>query len=406
MADIKPFRAVRATRDKIHLVATRTLGDYKKNVLNAKIESNPYSFIHIIYPDYFSQKKTKPNSKERHELIREVYLDFIQKNILLKDDAPALYLYRQTSGDNVYYGVIGTASVEEYDAGLIKKHEATLSSREQQFTDYLSDVGFNAEPVLLTYPTNQKLDELYVKIMQQRPEYEFSTTDRIKHELWVMSTEETNLATTLFKEVEAAYIADGHHRSASSSRLSKVLGKDYPKSNYFLAFFIDEMHLKIMAFHRVIKKVEMTNDEFLSAVREKFEVQPLVNPRTPNQKHELVINLRNQWYALNCNPEIRNDAHPVKGLDTFILTQYLLDPILQIKDLRTDKNVQFVSDVIGIDGVTKMIQSGKADLGILLYPISIEQVKDVSDNNMIMPPKSTWIEPKMRTGLTIYDIKE
>src|SRR5690554_5103876 len=186
MSEIKPFKAIRPTRDKAHLVATRPLASYKNNVLKAKMESNPYTFIHIIHPDYSEDVQTEPNSSERFHLVKKVFDEFIEKGILIKDTEDSLYLYRQTHSDgHAFLGVIGGASIEEYNKDLIKKHEATLTSREEMFTDYLNITGFNAEPVLLFHQHHAELSKFYQEKVQERPEYEFSTTDEIKHELWI-----------------------------------------------------------------------------------------------------------------------------------------------------------------------------------------------------------------------------
>lgn len=406
MAIIRPFKAIRAPRDKAHLVATRTISNYKNNILRAKLESNPYSFIHIIYPDFFSKQKTDPNSKERHRHIRKVFDEFMENKTLIQEERSTLYIYRQTHGENSFYGVIGLASIDEYRKGLIKKHEATLTSREEQFTNYLQDVEFNAEPVLLSYPSDEKLDEIYVMAMQNRSEYEFTTSDTIKHELWVLSPEETNVIRALFNNVEATYIADGHHRTASSEKLSSLIGDENPKSNYFMAFFIDETYLKIWEFNRLVKKIGMASDEFLRRAATFFDITKVDTFTYPKFQHEMMVNLRGQWYLFLCKAGIIDVSNPVKSLDTDILTQFLLTPILGIKDLKTDDNIRFISGNLGCQAIDKAIVKKEAELGIVLHPLTIEQVKDVADNEMIMPPKSTWIEPKLRTGLTIYSIKE
>ena len=219
MADIAPFVAIRPVRDKVHLVATRPYYSYKKNVLTAKLDSNPFTFLHIINPEFGSSLKTKANSKERFELVKKGYADFFKQGILIKEDSPRIYIYRQTTQNNVFTGIIAGSSIEEYNKGKIKKHEETITSRETMFTDYLDLVGYNAEPVLLSYTGNAEIDNLLIIAMVARPEYEFSTTDLIKHELWVLSVEETEAIQKAFLSIEATYIADGHHRTASSARL-------------------------------------------------------------------------------------------------------------------------------------------------------------------------------------------
>ena len=412
MATLKAFKAIRPSRDKAHLVATRPVASYKKSVLKAKLETNPYTFIHIINPEFGEIVKTKANSKERFQNIKNQFDIFCNDGVLIQDQQDALYLYQQTKDGHQYLGIIGGASVAEYNDNKIKKHEATLTSREAMFTNYLDLVGFNAEPVLLSYPHHAELENKYAEIKHNRPEYEFSTTDKVKHEVWILNEEDTKFITKTFESIPATYIADGHHRSASSARLSELLDQrgDTPKSenhHFFLAYFIDESRLTILEYNRLIKKLKnMNEDEFLEKLKVHFEITALEVPQHPTREHEITMNLKNNWYSFTCKPEIIDYSDPVSGLDPEILTQRILTPILGIHDLRTNDNIDFVSGDLGLDAISALIKSGKADLGFVLYPLNMEQIKRVADNEMIMPPKSTWVEPKLRSGLTIYNIKE
>lgn len=412
MAKLKPFRAIRPTRDKAHLVATRPVYTYKNSVLKAKLETNPYSFIHIINPEFGEIVKTRPNSRERFENVKKEFDEFCRQGVLIQDEQEHLYLYQQTKDGHSYLGIIGGASVEEYNQDLIKKHEATLTSRESMFTEYLDVVGFNAEPVLLSYVHNEKLEKIYAEVMKARPEFEFSTTDEIKHELWILSLEQTADVLDAFESVPASYIADGHHRSASSARLAEILEKrggdpGSENHNYFLAFLIDETRLKILEFNRLVKSLNgMDSGDLLEKLEKSFSIAKLDQAQKPQHEHEITMNLRNDWYSLVCKPEIIDDSHPVSCLDPEILTQEILTPILGITDLKTDENIEFISGNLGLDAISDPIKSGKAELGFVLFPLTMDQVKRVADHQMIMPPKSTWVEPKMRSGLTIYNIKE
>ena len=411
MTKIAPFKALRPVRDKVHLVATRPYYSYKKNVLKAKLEDNPYTFLRIINPEFNSDKKTKPNSKERFELVKDKYKEFIDDGILIKDTQAHIYIYRQTKNGHEFTGIVAGASVEEYENDLIKKHEATLTSREAMFTNYLDIVGYNAEPVLLSYPHEQRIDELLIHCTSARPEYEFTTTDRIKHEVWVLSEQDSLSIINAFELLPATYIADGHHRSASSAglkkhRLSKGTSQ-FPNEDYFLAFFIDETRLKILEFNRLVKTLnKLSDDEFLNRLGESFKIEPLSKAEKPAHEHQMTMCLEGKWYQLNCKSEIIDEFHPVRCLDAEILTQSVLTPILGINDLKTDENIEFISGAESISTFEEKITKGKFKVGFVLFPASIEQVKKVADNQMIMPPKSTWVEPKMRSGLTIYNINE
>ncbi len=406
MSEIKPFKAIRPARDKAHLVATRPLASYKPNVLKAKMESNPYTFIHIIHPDYSEGVKTKPNSQQRFKLVRKKFDEFKKDQILIKDEEESLYLYKQSHDGYEFLGIIGGASIEEYNQGKIKKHEATLTSREEMFTNYLNVVGFNAEPVLLFHPKNVQLENLYLEIVERRSEYEFSTTDKVKHELWILGKEDILKVQSYFSTFKATYIADGHHRSASSERLSHLVEDQYKNKDYFLAFFIDESNMRILEFNRLVKKVKMTSEDFLHEISAFFDVKKLDHAIAPATQHEMAMNLRGDWYLIQCKAHIIDESSPVASLDTEILTRYVLDPILGIKDLKTDTNIKFVSGNLGIESVERSILKKEAELGFILHSLTVEQIRRVADNEMIMPPKSTWVEPKLRSGLTIYCIRE
>jgi uncharacterized protein (DUF1015 family) len=409
MAEIHPFKAVRPTRDKAHLVATRPLASYKKHILRAKLEQNPYTFIHIIHPEVDKTSKTKPNSRERFLSVKQRFEAFKEEGVIFQDEVPAIYIYRQTKRDgHEFTGVIAGASIAEYEADKIKKHEATITSREEMFTNYLEIVGFNAEPVLLSHEPSDAIEDFLKNCTKARPEYEFSTTDCIKHELWVLDPEQTKTVQELFAAIPSLYIADGHHRSASSARLAeKMKGSPYRNPDFFLAFLIDERRMQILEFNRLVKTLNgHTTDSFLKALSDSFKVSPLGEARNPQHEHEITCCLKGSWYSLVCKEHIASSSDPVKSLDAQILTDAILTPILGIQDLKTDQNIAFVSGADGLTAIQRAVDRGLAEAGFVLYPVSMEQVKAVADHQLIMPPKSTWVEPKIRSGLTIYMINE
>lgn len=411
MSKITPFKAIRPVRDKVHLVATRPIYSYKKNVLKSKLEDNPFTFLHIINPEFGGERTTEPNSPERFHLVSDRYKEFLADGILIQDETPRIYIYRQTKDGHEFTGVIAGANNEEYRNDLIKKHEATLTVREEMFTNYLDIVGFNAEPVLLSYPHNPLLEQTLNELTAARPEYEFTTTDRIKHELWVLSEEDTVRVQNLFETIPALYIADGHHRSSSSVGLhSKRLqeGRNcFHNEESFLAFMIDEEKLKIVEFNRLVKSMNgMSEEAFIKALGASFSIEKRKGSCTPTKEHEITLSIYGNWYSLTCKDGIIDPSHPVKSLDAQILTDYVLKPILGITDLKTDTNIEFISGVIPMEKVENSIARGIYEAAFFLYPVTMEQVKKVADNQLIMPPKSTWVEPKLRSGMTIYSINE
>lgn len=412
MTKISPFKAIRPTRDKAHLVATRPYYAYKKSVLEAKQKHNPYTFLHIINPEFGNEKITDLYSEERFNLISQAYIDFINKGILIQDKKPHFYIYRQTKEDKEYLGIVAGASIEEYKNETIKKHEATITKRETMFKNYLDIVGYNAEPVLLSYyDPYDEIDLLLEQKIKDRPEYEFRTTDEVKHELWLFHSTESEKVIKAFESIKSAYIADGHHRSASSAGLKEYReskGLDhYPNEDFFLAFFINERRLKIMEFNRLVKSLNgLSKKELLDQLAINFDVEKLASAKKPSKEHEFTMYIDSDWYKLTCSNEIIDKSHPVKGLDPEILTRAVLEPIFGISNLKSDSNIDFVSGNEDIKITADKIDRGLFDVGFFLYPVNIDQVKRVADNHMTMPPKSTWVEPKLRSGLTIYNINE
>lgn len=411
MSVIHPFKAIRPTRDKAQLVSTRPLAAYRKHILRAKLDENPYTFLHIIHPEGDKEHQSKANSVERFEAVKNRYDSFIEQGILIQDTSNSFYIYRQTKGTHQFTGVIAGVSVEEYKNDLIKKHEATITSRESMFTNYINITGFNAEPVLLAHKHLPELDTYIAQVTQARPEYEFSTTDKIKHELWVINAEKDPKLISIYAELNELYIADGHHRSASSARLKDTITKNkqtpFPNHDFFLAYLIDEQKLEILEFQRLVKSLNgLSPESFLAACGEHFEIEELKKVRRPLQRHEIVCLLGKEAYAFKAKTHITSVKDVVKQLDAQILTDYILTPILGIEDLKTSKEIEFIPGTKELKKVVELVKKDDFKVGFLLYPASINEVKEVADNGGIMPPKSTWVEPKMRSGLTIYNINE
>lgn len=409
MANIKPFRAIRPVRDKVHLVATRPYYSYKPNVLKAKLEDNPFTLLHIINPEFNRLKRTEANSNERFELVKAGYESFKEKGILIQDQESHLYIYRQTCPDRSYTGIIGGADVEEYLSDRIKKHEATLTEREGVFTRYLDIVGLNAEPVLMSYEGTAPIDAIVDSVIQHRPEYEFTTTDLITHELWILSVAESTELSKEFKKIEAVYIADGHHRSASSVALYEKYKAEgtLGKGQFFLAYFVREDALKILEFQRLVKHLNgLSSEAFIARLAGLGTLTSLTTPRKPLTAHEITVYLNNTCYSLVLDSTRIDENHPTHSLDAELLTQWILDPILGISDLKTSDDIAFVPGNTPFVNVLNQVNDGTFKVAFFLFPIPMSAVKKVADHGMYMPPKSTWVEPKLRSGLTIMDIHD
>ena len=411
MAIIRSFKAIRPTRDKVNLVASRSYLSYSDETLKEKLDNNPYTFLHIINPN---NKKSEKNSEtEKYKLIKKKFKEFVDDGVLLEENEECLYIYQQTKEKNIYTGIIAAASIDDYINGNIKIHEQTLTKREELFKDYLKNTGFNSEPVLLTYQDNNRINSIVQKKIKERSEYEFTTTNKVLHKFWILNNKDKiNTIVEEFKKIQDIYIADGHHRSASSHLLCKNIRERNPNYNaqdnfnFFMSYLIPESELNILNFNRLIKHTNSySNEELINKIKENYILykkgEKLYSPVSEN---EISMYLSGEWYSLVAKK--RKYQSISESLDPSILSKYILSPILGIKDEKTDKNVSFFDGTIDLSVIKDKVDSGEFSIAFILKPIDIESLKKVSDNNETMPPKSTYIEPKLRSGLTIYNLEK
>lgn len=378
--------------------------------MDAKLESNPFSFLHIINPEFGLSDRHASNSTERFLKVRDKFQEFLKLEYLIQEEKASFYVYRQTIGNKSYTGLICGADVKEYDNDFIKKHESTITSREEVFVKYLEITGFNAEPVLISHKPNALVSGLLNFITEQRPEFEFSTTDAIKHELWIAPAELEAEIIESYDSINELYIADGHHRSASSSRLAALMrdkgyGSNHP-SQFFLTFLIDENELDIYPFHRVVKDSNgLSQEDLLKKLSDSFIVEEteLLEPKNNNQ---IIMILAQTKYLLTVKAGKVDFSHPIAGLSTQYLTDLILEPILALFNQKASDRIEFVSGFYGVNQTLKKLELYPEGLAFMLYPISMAQVREVADKNLIMPPKSTWVEPKLRSGMTIYSFDD
>lgn len=411
MAHIIPFRAVRPPRDKVHLVATRSYVTYKPRQLNRKLLENPYSFVHIINPEFGSRQKSRPNSDKRFKRIKKRFEEFCAQGILFQDEKPGFYIYRQITPTHSFTGLICGVDVNEYSCGHIKIHEQTLTSRVEVFTKYLDICNFNAEPVLLTYRNQAtSMDKELEKGMDIRAEYDFTTTDKIRHQLWPVDDPE--LIASLkknFEKLDCLYIADGHHRMASSALLGEKrrhldTWKPTDIANFALALILPEKELNIKAFHRVIQLDDpLTDEEIIEKIGRHFTIFKMPETFFPKATHEFGMRLASGWYRIKLKGQVVSDQ-VVEHLDPMILTRTVLEPVFEIHDQKTDRRISFVPGKQNIHKIEKSIDEGLTTALFTLFPISTDEVFAVSDAGEIMPPKSTFVEPKLRSGLTIMSL--
>ena len=415
MANIIPFRGIRPAKDKVHLVASRSVDGYNTAELHDKLASNPFSFLHVISPDYSDGKKSKPGSVERLQKAKTKYLKFVEEAVFVSDQEPSYYIYQQLKDGNIYTGIIGCSSIDDYFNGVIKIHEQTLTDREEKLMHYLEVCDFNAEPVLFSYPNDQVIDEITAQKTATEPVYDFTTTDKVRHKLWKVA--DAKAVTTIqdrFSKIPAVYIADGHHRSASSGLLGKMRRGKNPgytgnePYNYYLGVFFPETQLKIYDFNRVVRDLNgLSEKDFLARLSEKFTITEKGDDLyKPAKKHNFSMYLDGKWYLLDAKKEIIHNEEPVGSLDASILTEHILAPILDIHDLKTDKRIGFVSGIKGMKELKNQVDKWNFKVAFGLFPVEMEQLKHIADTNNIMPPKTTWVEPKMRSGLVIYSLSE
>ncbi|MBJ6367205.1 DUF1015 domain-containing protein [Snuella sedimenti] len=411
MAKVIPFKAVRPTRDKVSLVASRSYQSYTQKELEFRLTYNPFSFLHIVNPGYkYHQDIT---GQERYHLVRNRYLEFKEDGIFEQDDTPCYYVYKIVNREGrSFSGIIAAASAEDYKNDTIKKHEDTIEYRENVFKDYLKTVGFNAEPVLLTYPDNNTIATIISETQKERAEFEFTTTYRDTHYLWRLNDEKViDRIRREFETITPIYIADGHHRSASSYLLSEDLkaannahtgNEPY---NYFMSFLIPESNLKIFEFNRLVKDLNgLSKEAFLIQLDTMFRIENRGNELyTPNKKHHFSMYLDGNFYSLYLRKNNTKFSTPLDALDTQILYKTILQPILGITDLRNDTRIQYSHGKNDLVTIKTKVDNGEFAVGFGLMPICIDEMKAIANAGLTMPPKSTFIEPKLRSGVTIYE---
>ncbi len=406
MAKIKPFKAVRPAPDKVALVTCRTYDDYSSAELAAWLDFNPYSFLHVIHPAYANAQKV--SLEKRFKAVANKYQDFKHDQILIEEEHPVFYLYEIQSKGQTFTGIIAGTSVKDYQNNVIKKHEDTLQYRVELFKDYLHQTNFNTEPVLITYPDSVEINTFIALRKKSKPVYEYSTTNKEKHTLWKIDTQsEIDWLQEHFENIPNLYIADGHHRSASAELLfeqDKHLGNE--NLNYFMSFLIAESNVKIYEFNRLIRDLNGLNKEdFIKRLSENFIIKAKDQEIwKPQNKFEFGMYLDGSFYALFYKNENHNANSVLDNLDAQILYDKVLFPILGIEDLRNDERIDYIPGKQSISVIKDLIDEGEFEVGFMLYPSDINEIKALADNDLIMPPKSTYIEPKFRSGLVVYEL--
>lgn len=413
MSKIIPFKAVRPTPDKIGLVTCRNYDDYSSAELAAWLSFNPYSFLHVIHPAYVHSQKITLD--KRFKGVAHKYQDFKEDGVFMEEEKPVFFLYEIKTKTQSFTGIVAGTSLEDYKNNVIKKHEDTLQYRVEYFKDYLHQTGFNTEPVLITYPDSDVLNNWIFEKKKSLPIYNYSTTNKEKHQLWkIDSDEEIQWLIKQFESIPELYIADGHHRSASAEMLydeDKHLGNE--NLNYFMSFLIAESQVKIYEFNRIIRDLNgYSKDDFLEKLSEHFIIKDKEQELwKPQSKFEFGMYLEGHFYALFYKQEstalssrAQSRENILENLDAQILYAKVLQPLLGIEDLRNDERIEYIPGKQSIATIKELVDEGEFEVGFMLYPSDISEIKALADNGLIMPPKSTYIEPKFRSGLLVYEL--
>lgn len=414
MAIIKAFKGYRPQKDLVSKIASRPYDVLSSEEAAMEAEENPYSFYHIIKSEIDLPHDTDHYSPVVYEKAKSTLQDFINKGIFIQDNEPSLYVYAQTMWGRTQYGLVACASVSDYLTDVIKKHELTRVEKEEDRKTHIRVTNFNCEPVFFAYPDHEEIDRIVNQIIKGRTAYDFKTDDGIHHQLWIISDPHTiNRIVSIFnKEITNTYIADGHHRTAAAAhigeerKLKNPAHKGNEEYNYFLAVHFPASQLSIFDYNRLVKDLNNnTPKQFMKRIEESFMIIPMgKNEYKPTKLHEFAMYLDGNWYALEAREGTYNDNDPIGCLDVTVLSDHILDRVLDIKDLRNSKRIDFVGGIRGLGELKKRVDSGEMAAAFALYPVTMDQLIRIADTGNIMPPKTTWFEPKLRSGLVVHSL--
>ncbi len=414
MATIKPFRGLRPPRNLVEQIESRPYDVLESDEARTEAGDNEMSLYHIIKPEIDFPEGTSEYDPRVYEKAAENFKKFQDKGWLVQDAKDMYYIYAQTMNDKTQYGLVICAHTKDYQSGLIKKHELTRRDKEEDRMKHVRVNNANIEPVFFAYPDNAVLNDLLMRYAATEPEYDFiAPIDGFRHQFWLVSDDaDIALITSEFAKMPALYIADGHHRSAAAALVGAEKAAQNPNNkgteeyNYFMAVAFQASQLTILDYNRVVRDLNgMTAEEFLSALQKNFVVQDKGTAEyRPKVAHEFSLYLEGRWYSLTARPGTYDDSDPIGVLDVDISSRLILDELLGIKDLRSDKRIDFVGGLRGLGELKRRVDSGEMKMALALYPVSMQQIMDIADSGNIMPPKATWFEPKLRSGLVIHKL--
>lgn len=412
MAILKPFRGLRPPAAIARELASRPYDVLNSEEARAEAAGNDYSLLHIIKPEIDLPREIDLHSQPVYDKAKENFEMFIRKGWLIQDQQEMLYIYAQTMNGKTQYGIVGCAAVEDYLSGIIKKHELTRKDKEEDRMNHVRITNANMEPVFFTYPSVPEIDRIVADIVASAdPVYDFTATDGVGHHFWTVADKDTiNRIVNLFAVIPYTYVADGHHRTAAAALVGKEKRINNPdhtgdeEYNFFLAVHFPDNQLSIIDYNRLVKDLNgLAETEFMQKLEAVFSIETMGGEiYKPAALHNFGMYLNGTWYSLTARQGTYNNNDPIGVLDVTILSSLVLDNILDIKDLRTSNRIDFVGGIRGLGELVKRVDSGEMKVAFALYPVSMKQLIDIADSGNIMPPKTTWFEPKLRSGLVVH----
>ncbi len=415
MAIIKPFKGVRPPKNLVEKVACLPYDVMNSAEAAEMAAGKPESLLHITRAEIDFSENIDPHSEEVYQKAVANFKSFQEKGYLLQDDEARYYIYAQTMNGRTQYGIVGAAACADYENGIIKKHELTRPDKEEDRKVLTRKLDANIEPVFFTYRAVPEIDAIVANIVQnETAEYDFTAEDGFGHHFWVVKDQETNkkLESLFSNKVPYTYVADGHHRTAAAAGIGAERSAANPNHtgdeayNYFMAVHFPDDQLQIIDYNRVVKDLNgLSADDFIAKVKENFDVNEISEQVVkPAKLHDFSMYVDGKWYGLSAKTNTYDDSDPINSLDVSVLSKFVLEPILNIKDLRTDTRIEFVGGIRGLEELKNRVDSGEMAVAFALFPVSMQQLMHIADTNNIMPPKVTWFEPKLRSGLVIHKI--
>ena len=413
MAEIRAFRGIRPAAGKEADIAALPYDVYNREEARKAVEGKPLTFLRIDRAETQLSEETDIYAPEVYQKAKELLWGMVENGDFVQDDKPCYYLYELTMNGRSQTGIVACASIDDYLNGMIKKHENTRREKEEDRVRHVDICDAQTGPIFLAYRNQESLKKIVADVKTGAALFDFTSEDGIRHRGWkIADTEKISAIYEAFHQMNALYIADGHHRAASAVRVGVKRREEHPgytgeeEFNYFLSVIFPDDELMIMDYNRVVRDLNgLTPEEFLSGIKKVFDVETLDKAEHPKRKGQVTLFLEDKWYLLTLKPEYGN-CDPVEGLDVSILQKQILEPVLGIQDPKTDKRIDFVGGIRGLGELERRVDSGEMRLAFSMFPTSMEELMDVADEDMTMPPKSTWFEPKLRSGLFIHDLGE